>query len=102
MDVWDLESAVSKINDMHRIIAVGEMMKKLANRIQRLLNAMINYMRTTIGKFSALPDFSNVVPSFMLSPSAVQENTEQIHKAVGSLKLTLTRCQDDVEQYLRE
>lgn len=52
VSVWDLESATNKINDMCRVVNLGELMKKYANQIQRLLQVMIKYMKGAIKKFS--------------------------------------------------
>lgn len=56
MSVWNLNSAAKKIDEMCRIINIGELMKQIAGRIQRLASAMKQYMKAVINKFTKFPN----------------------------------------------
>lgn len=51
MGVWDVQSAIEKIQEMCRIVNLGEMMKQFASQIKRLLLAVIALMKASIHKF---------------------------------------------------
>lgn len=75
MSVWDLDSVVTKIDEMCRIINLGELMKQIANRIQRLLQAMKKYMMAVIDKFTKFP-----------SGKLLRQSHEQIKNALSSIQ----------------
>jgi hypothetical protein len=56
LSIWNLDSAVIKINEMCRIISLGELMKEITNRIQRVMRVMKQYMMTVIKKFTTFPN----------------------------------------------
>lgn len=51
MGVWDIQSAIDKIQEMCRIVKLGEMMKQFANQIKRLILSVIALMKASIQKF---------------------------------------------------
>ena len=54
MGVWDIQSAIDKIQEMCRIVKLGEMMKQFASQIKRLLMAVIDLMKASIDKFKSV------------------------------------------------
>jgi hypothetical protein len=54
MGVWDIQSAIDKIQEMCRIVKLGEMMKQFASQIKRLLMAVIELMKASIKKFKSM------------------------------------------------
>ena len=54
MGSWDLESASRKIDEMCRLVSLGELMKKFASQIKRLVVAMVKFLKASIEKFSKL------------------------------------------------
>lgn len=54
MGVWDIQSAIDRIQEMCRIVKLGEMMKQFADQIKRLLLAVIDLMKEAIDKFKSI------------------------------------------------
>lgn len=54
MGVWDIQSAIDRIQEMCRIVKLGEMMKQFADQIKRLLLAVIELMTAAIDKFKSI------------------------------------------------
>ena len=54
MGVWDIQSAIERIQEMCRIVKLGEMMKQFADQIKRLLLAAIDFMKAAIDKFKSV------------------------------------------------
>lgn len=52
LGVWDLESAMEKMTQMCRLVRLGELIKQFAERIKRLLKAIINLMKSMVSKLS--------------------------------------------------
>ncbi|KAI2489334.1 hypothetical protein MHU86_25247 [Fragilaria crotonensis] len=54
MGVWDIQSAIDRIQEMCRIVKLGEMMKQFADQIKRLLLAVIDLMNEAKDKFKSI------------------------------------------------
>lgn len=51
INVWDLESATTKIQEMCRLVNLGELMQQFAQQIKRLIFAVIELMNASITTF---------------------------------------------------
>eukprot|EP00525_Craspedostauros_australis_P008429 CAMPEP_0198128638 /NCGR_PEP_ID=MMETSP1442-20131203/49809_1 /TAXON_ID= /ORGANISM="Craspedostauros australis, Strain CCMP3328" /LENGTH=253 /DNA_ID=CAMNT_0043788841 /DNA_START=1 /DNA_END=762 /DNA_ORIENTATION=+ len=90
MSVWDLESAMTKIKEMCRLVSLGELMKQFADQIKRLLLAIIALMRSTIDKLSSLDvkdlgldDIQDAVQNVVGNVADVSKITEGVGNLVG-------------------
>lgn len=54
LGVWDLNSAITKIQEMCRLVSLGELMKQFASQIKRLILAIIALLKSAMAKFSNL------------------------------------------------
>jgi hypothetical protein len=54
MGVWDLPTAIQRVQEMCRIVKVGQMMKQFADQIKRVILAVIDFLQTTIEKFQSM------------------------------------------------
>ncbi|CAB9527464.1 expressed unknown protein [Seminavis robusta] len=52
LGVWDLESAMVKISEMCRMVRLGELIKQFAERVKRLLNSIIAWLKSMVDKIS--------------------------------------------------
>ena len=77
MGTWDLQTAMSHLIEMKRLIRLGELMQQFANEIHRLVTATIEVMRAGLDK----------IKSIDLVPDALED-------AVDSLKIDGHRLQN--------
>lgn len=54
LGVWDLNSAITKIQEMCRLVSLGELMKQFASQIKRLILAIIELLKSAMEKFRNL------------------------------------------------
>jgi hypothetical protein len=50
--VWDLEATAKKINEMCRLVSLGELYRQFAEQVKRLIAAMLAFMKTAINKLT--------------------------------------------------
>ena len=74
---------------MCRMVTLGELMERYANQIQRLMQAMIKYMRTALKKFSK----SKLLPNVETIGKVLDNSKDTILGSLNAMKDTFARFQ---------
>jgi hypothetical protein len=86
LDVWDLESITTKLLDMMKIVKLGNFMEHITQQITKLVQKMIDFMKTALDKFSKIPDaIDNIIPDEKIA-EAIQHGADKVEDAIDNLK----------------
>lgn len=92
LSVWSLESASRKIEDMCRLVKLGEIMKQFAQQVKQLILAILDLLNTALTKFDkGFPDLPNNVGQVVDSAKdsfqgALSDAKDHAGDAIGFVK----------------
>jgi phage host-nuclease inhibitor protein Gam len=89
---WNLEVATSKLKDMCRLVRLGELTRKFAQQIQRLLQAIVTLFNTIVEKCKRLKDkldLDDIVPDALdnVMDAAASAMTDKFSSLLGCGKI---------------
>ena len=91
MTVWDLESAAQKLQDMSRIVKLGEIMKQFAQQMKKLVLAILSLLKSAMEKLAKGIDLPEGVDEVVDAAKdkmedAVDAAKDKLDDAVGAVK----------------
>jgi len=85
LSVWDLESAAGKVEEMFRLVKLGEMMKQFAQQIKKLLLSILAFLKAAVNKLAS------VTPNL----------AEGLHSAQDKLEDLASGAKDKAEDFIK-